>query len=222
MTKVSLLSGLVWVFCSMTYYGISFGIKNLSGDFYLNLLLMAVLEMPPNLVMVSLLNWLGRRWTSAGSFLLAAAAVLIVIPVSITVSAPEAGVAVSTLSMVAKTSIIFGWSAVTVHHIELFPTVVRNIGMGYLNTVARIGGILAPYILFQGNGSGFGFYVIIAVAMVLNAAACLLLRETGDESLQEYIEETNAMEVRPGDVGIVETNSNVKVLTGPEVGENQD
>lgn len=41
----------------MTYYGISFGIKNLSGDFYLNLLLMAVLEMPPNLVMVSLLNW---------------------------------------------------------------------------------------------------------------------------------------------------------------------
>lgn len=53
--------------------------------------------------------------------------------------------------------------------------------------------------------------------MVLNAAACLLLRETGDESLQEYIEETNAMEVRPGDGGIVETNSNVKDLAGPEV-----
>lgn len=58
--------------------------------------------------------------------------------------------------------------------------------------------------------------------MVLNAAACLLLRETGDESLQEYIEETNAIEVRPGNGGIVETNSNVKVLEGPEVGENQE
>lgn len=58
--------------------------------------------------------------------------------------------------------------------------------------------------------------------MVLNAAACLLLRETGDESLQEYIEETNAMEVRPGDGGTVETNSNLKDLAGPEVGENQE
>nr|KAG5686949.1 hypothetical protein BaRGS_021524 [Batillaria attramentaria] len=33
--------------CSLSYYGLSFGIKNLAGDFYLNLFLMAVVEVPP-------------------------------------------------------------------------------------------------------------------------------------------------------------------------------
>ena len=35
--------------CSLTYYGISFGIKNLAGDFFLNFFLMAVVEVPPSL-----------------------------------------------------------------------------------------------------------------------------------------------------------------------------
>ncbi|XP_076451261.1 solute carrier family 22 member 4-like [Babylonia areolata] len=46
MMKISCLLGFMWFCCSITYYGILFGIKNLSGDFHLNFFLMTVVELP--------------------------------------------------------------------------------------------------------------------------------------------------------------------------------
>lgn len=43
--------------CSLTYYGISFGIRSLSGNFYLNLLLMSVAELPQYLLIFHVVNW---------------------------------------------------------------------------------------------------------------------------------------------------------------------
>ncbi|XP_046579593.1 organic cation transporter protein-like [Haliotis rubra] len=46
LSKKTFFSCFIWFSCSVVYYGIAFGLKNLSGDFYLNMLLMALTELP--------------------------------------------------------------------------------------------------------------------------------------------------------------------------------
>jgi OCT family organic cation transporter-like MFS transporter 4/5 len=48
--------------------------------------------------------------------------------------------------MVGKLGCTAAFGVIYVFSIELFPTVVRNAGLGASSCCARIGGILAPYI----------------------------------------------------------------------------
>ena len=52
------------------------------------------------------------------------------------------------LAMVGKAGISGGWAALQVFSAELFPTVVRNIGVGTCSFSARIGAIVAPQIVY--------------------------------------------------------------------------
>ncbi|KAK7462568.1 hypothetical protein BaRGS_00038397, partial [Batillaria attramentaria] len=177
--------------CSLSYYGLSFGIKNLAGDFYLNLFLMAVVEVPPTFFIHPLFSWFGRRWTCAVAFLIASVSSFAIVPVHFFASAELAGTCITVLALLARACTMFGWNAITVFHAELYPTVVRNIGLGFGNTTARIGGILAPYILVGGNNKEYVFYIIVGVVMAFNFVSPLLLRETGGRPLEDDLARSN-------------------------------
>ena len=48
---------------SLMYYGISLNVGNLAGDVHLNSFLIALVEVPANIVCIILLKTLGRRWS---------------------------------------------------------------------------------------------------------------------------------------------------------------
>lgn len=50
------------------------------------------------------------------------------------------------LAMVGKLGAAAAFAIIYVYSAELYPTVVRNAGMGASSCCARIGGMLAPYI----------------------------------------------------------------------------
>ena len=52
----------------------------------------------------------------------------------------------TTFAMIGKIGASAGFSMVFQYSAELFPTVVRNAGMGSSSCVARIGGMIAPYV----------------------------------------------------------------------------
>lgn len=47
--------------------------------------------------------------------------------------------------MVAKGFVTVGFSSIYVYTSELFPTEVRNVGVGSASMCARVGGMIAPY-----------------------------------------------------------------------------
>ena len=51
-----------------------------------------------------------------------------------------------TLSMLGKLAITSSYGTVYIFSAELFPTSVRNVGMGAASMSARLGGIICPYI----------------------------------------------------------------------------
>ena len=52
----------------------------------------------------------------------------------------------TTFAMIGKIGASAGFSMVYQYSAELFPTVVRNAGMGSSSCIARVGGMIAPYI----------------------------------------------------------------------------
>jgi len=51
-----------------------------------------------------------------------------------------------TFAVIGKMGSAASFGVIYVYSMELYPTVVRNSGMGASSCVARIGGMIAPYI----------------------------------------------------------------------------
>ncbi|GFO00133.1 solute carrier family 22 member 21 [Plakobranchus ocellatus] len=200
--KVTLIMGFLWISMAFIYYGISFSVQALSGDFYINFLIFSVMEIPGMAFVIPALTFLGRRKGSIAHFLGVAIASFAVVPVMLLLEsdqendeiAQEAtfkGKLLMGLTLVAKMLVIGTWAVITVFCGELFPTVVRNLGFGFLNAAARIGGMIGP-VLFPRDPD---LLHIVLVGMGILALICsgllLALPETKGVSLTDVISSEN-------------------------------
>ncbi|XP_046579696.1 organic cation transporter protein-like [Haliotis rubra] len=182
----TLITCFIWFSLSIVYYAISFGVNNLSGDFYLNLLIMGLLEVPMALVQLFMVSVFSRRWACAILFLLSAVAcfgVAIVTKLAPTdIKVPlENGFAIS-----AKLFNISAWLLALALSSEQFPTVVRNLALAGLNTVARIGGIMAAQIFSLGSKDDLlPPFVAMGIFMSFTAWSCFGLEETSKTPLED-------------------------------------
>lgn len=54
------------------------------------------------------------------------------------------------LEMTGKFGFTMAFSIVYIYTAEVYPTVLRNVGMGMCSSAARIGSITAPYVIYLG------------------------------------------------------------------------
>lgn len=57
------------------------------------------------------------------------------------------------LAMIGKLAVTASYEIIYVFSAEQYPTVIRNVGVGACSTIARVGGIIAPYILYSVSNS---------------------------------------------------------------------
>ena len=75
---------------------------------------------------------------------------------SLPFASPEWYYLSTVLVMVGKFGITAAFAMVYVYTAELYPTVVRNMGMGVSSTASRLGSILSPYFIYLGESRGAG------------------------------------------------------------------
>lgn len=182
--KKTLLIFLDWFVNSATYYGLSWNTSNLGGNDMVNFIISGAVEFPAYTFLLLTLNRWGRRNILCGCMLVAGISLLatIIIP-------EEHSYAVVILAMFGKMAITSSYGTVYVFTTEQFPTPVRNVGLGASSMMARIGGILAPYINVLSDVWKPLPLVIFGVLAFISGLLSLYLPETLNKKLPETIEE---------------------------------
>ncbi|XP_025836402.1 calpain-B [Agrilus planipennis] len=98
---------------------------------------------------------MGRRWPLALTFGVSGTACLITLPIQWFMT--DYDVVVTTFAMIGKFTISASNAIVPVFTAELYPTALRNVGVGASNVSAGVSLLLIPYLweLFGEHGSGF-------------------------------------------------------------------
>ncbi|XP_067674877.1 organic cation transporter protein-like [Haliotis asinina] len=182
-----------WFVVSMVFYGLGLNVGNLGGDIHLNFAIANIVEAASYVMCLFLLARLGRKFLHCGSMLVGGIACIATI-FPVLYGGQELEWVTITLSMIGKFGASAAFAIIYIFAAELFPTVVRNSGMGGSSFSARIGGILSPYIADLGTivGGDFGNALPLLVFGAVTVAAGILalwLPETLNRKLPETIED---------------------------------
>ncbi|XP_064636407.1 organic cation transporter protein-like isoform X2 [Lineus longissimus] len=182
-----------WVVNALVYYGLALNTSEIGGNVYINFFLAGAVEIPAYIICVFLLDRLGRRRLICGLMVIGGITCGIVpfIP-----SSPEKGAvnwAAITLASIGKLCITASYGIIYLFAAEVFPTCVRNVGMGIASMSARIGGILAPFVLLIGEYSAPVPLILFGVLSIIGGLTSLLLPETLGRPLPETVEDVHAM-----------------------------
>lgn len=179
-----------WTAAVMGYYGITYSANNLSGDFYVNYELVMLIEIPAYICGIYLTDKAGRRPTLSISFIISGIACLI------TGLVPEDPPATRIVfSLIGKFFISVVFATLYSMTVEVFPTEVRGIMMGFCSTSGRVGGIIAPYLSDAGRRVDPALpFIIFACVNIVVGTVCFMLPETKHATLPANIQEAIELE----------------------------
>ncbi|XP_051536552.1 solute carrier family 22 member 4 [Myxocyprinus asiaticus] len=182
--KTTFMCLLLWMAINIGYFGLSLNTSNLSGDPFLNCFLSAVTEVPAYIVATFLLRNCPRR-PLLSAFLSIGGGFLLLIQLI-----PESLHALSlALEMVCKFGFTMSFAVVYIYTVELYPTVLRNLGIGICSSAARIGSITAPYVIFLGTFNRYLPYILMGSLTIVSSISNMFLPETFGKLLPETLEQ---------------------------------
>ncbi|KAI1885150.1 hypothetical protein AGOR_G00217230 [Albula goreensis] len=179
-----------WMVCSLLYYGLTLNVGNMGGNLYLNLALSGLAELPSYPVSLYLISQkrFGRRGSLCLFLLVGGVACFII---ALLPDREDMGLSVVvnklTLSLLGKTGISSAFSIVFIYTTELYPTVLRNTGMGVCSMASRVGGLLAPFIPALRSVFRALPFVVLGAAGISAGMLSLLLPETLHQTLPESL-----------------------------------
>ncbi|XP_043199199.1 organic cation transporter protein-like isoform X1 [Amphibalanus amphitrite] len=175
-----------WFVTAMVYFGLAMNSTNLGGNVYLDFILVQLVDWPSIILCIVVLDPWGRKFCSSLCFLLAGAG-----SIASGLCSGNEGLEMATVgfALLGKFGAAGMFAIVFVYGAELFPTDVRNTGIGMSSAAGRIGSILAPFIAGLGKDSQVLPMSIFGVLSLVAGVVTLKLPETYGENLPETLEE---------------------------------
>ncbi|KAM9382368.1 solute carrier family 22 member 7 [Phaethornis superciliosus] len=189
--KISLCSGAVWFGVAFSYYGMSMKLTGFGLNMYLSQFVFGIIEIPAKMVMYILVNRVGRRQSQAWTLILTGlcTGANVIIPKSLTSLRSIVAIMGKGFSEAAFTTVFLYTS-------ELYPTVLRQNGMGYTSFMARLGGSLAPLVFLLDEVWRSLPEVTYSGVAVCCGSVAFLLPETLNIRLPESIEDVEEAQVK--------------------------
>nr|CAB3266157.1 solute carrier family 22 member 5-like [Phallusia mammillata] len=185
MRKRTLILCLAWMCVGAVYYAIGLNTSDLEGNLYVNCFISAAVEIPAYVLGTYICEKLGRIPSMAVCFTLGGITYGIV---------PLLRIFNETLAlvsaMISKLLITGLFMLVYMYTCEVYPTLLRHMGVGACSTVCRLGSMLVPYLIFAGNQIHHTIpYAVIGIFSIFVGFLCLLLPETKGRPVPGTMEE---------------------------------
>ncbi|KAL1254296.1 hypothetical protein QQF64_016525 [Cirrhinus molitorella] len=183
MRKQSLILFYLWFVNVLVYYGLSLNISDFGMNIYLTQMIFGLVEMPARTITLFTLNR-SRRISQLAFLAVGGLACLLTIFIP-----DDLSVVRTVLAMVGKFGITASLSIVYIYSAEVFPTVIRQNGIGMGSMCARAGGVIAPIIYLLRNISRHAPMVVFGLCPLVGAALTMFLPETAHKPLPDTIED---------------------------------
>ncbi|XP_072013646.1 organic cation transporter protein-like [Amphiura filiformis] len=187
------ISMILFVNCfanSIVYYGLSLDSSHLAGNKYLNFFLLGLVEIPAYICAYISMEKVGRRLSMVVTLIIAGVACIITACTPETTDSGESlRPLIITFAMIGKFMISYSFAVLFIYTPELMPTVVRNAGLGLVSFALRVGGVLAPYVIYLERVGKYLPLTILGIISIVAGILSILLPETRNRPLPETIED---------------------------------
>ncbi|KAJ1106444.1 hypothetical protein NDU88_003845 [Pleurodeles waltl] len=184
MCRISFCLMFVSFSTNFAYFGLSMDLQNFGLSIHLVQMLFGAIDVLAKILCSIALAFFGRRTIQAASLILAGLLLLLNMAIPLDMTSLRI-----TLVVLGKGSLAASSLCSYLYSGELFPTVVRQTGMGFTTMMARLGGIVAPGVLMAGDYFPFLPLTIFGVCPIISGVAACFLPEMLNCPLLDTIEE---------------------------------
>ncbi|XP_044537367.1 solute carrier family 22 member 6-like [Gracilinanus agilis] len=178
---------LMWFATSFAYYGLVMDLQYFGTNIYLTQVIFGVVDLPAKLIGFLITNYIGRRPAQMASLLLAGISILVnaLVP-------KDWGITRTSLAVLGKGCLASSFNCAFLYTGELYPTVIRQTGLGMGSMMARVGSIMSPLVNMTGE-----FYpalpsLIYGAVPIAGGVVTFFLPETLNMPLPESVEDLKA------------------------------
>lgn len=174
----------VWLSTSFAYYGLSMDLQKFGVDIYLIQVIFGAVDIPAKVVVTVSMSFVGRRPSQCGALIIAGVTILINLLVPY-----EKQTLRTCLAVVGKGCLAASFNCCYLYSGELYPTIIRQNGMGWVSMMARVGAMVAPMVLLVGDHIPWLPGLIYGGAPILSGVAAIFLPETLGSPLPDTIQD---------------------------------
>lgn len=179
----------LWISSTLVYYGLSINAIELSGNSYLNYIVILVIEAPANVCKLIFLDRFGRKRVIATAYFMTG---LILINYGFV----PAGNWSIVLYLGGKFFITLAYNSLYVFAAEVFPTNYRTSLLAMTSTIGRIGSTVAPQTPLLTRYYEYLPTMIFGTMATLSAFLVLVLPETNNMKLPDSLKEAEDQDTR--------------------------
>ncbi|KAF8778450.1 organic cation transporter protein-like [Argiope bruennichi] len=183
--RSTLIVFFLWSVNGFIYYGISYNTNDLAGDAFLNFAICGVIEIPAQFMTLFVIQSKGRRNPLAISLAAAGVSCLLVYIIP-----KDPAWASEALMLVGKFCVTASFSIIYIFTAEIFPTTVRNAGLGAASVSGQIGSIAAPFMRELGRTTHpMVPHIVYGILAAAGSGLVLLLPETNNCIVPDTLQE---------------------------------
>lgn len=184
LTSSTSLSLLARFATSFAYYGLVMDLQGFGVSVYLIQVIFGVVDLPAKFMCFLMINSLGRRPAQLASLLLAGVCILVngVIPKDQTIIR-------TSLAVLGKGCLASSFNCIFLYTGELYPTIIRQTGLGMGSTMARVGSIVSPLVSMTAEFYPSMPLFIFGTVAVAASAVIALLPETKGQPLPDTMQD---------------------------------
>ncbi|XP_063632714.1 solute carrier family 22 member 13-like [Cydia splendana] len=180
--KHSVLLVLIWCCTAMVFDGHVRNVGSLGLDMFLTFTVATATEFPADVLLISVLDILGRRWLAFGSMVVSGI-------FSFLATTVAQGIPTASLAIVGRFAVNIAYNIGMQYAAELLPTVVRAQGLALIHIAGYVATILVPYIVYMATIAVYIPLLILGALGILGGTLCLFLPESMGKTMPQTIQD---------------------------------